>query len=139
MRHSGLMNEPRFAGWRTLLRRRLVGGTLALALVTLPEMRHLHHEYFDDDSPTDVITFPANEPWVAGAGQHLGDIVICRDVAEEQAREASHTYWTEVAFLMLHGMLHIAGYDDADETSRREMIETQSELLVAFEEHKRGT
>lgn len=109
-------------------------GSLTVAIVSIAKIKDLHRDYFDDDSPTDVITFPAMGEWVDGGDVHLGDVVICSDVAREQAAEHGLTFVKEVEFLALHGVLHIAGYEDDTWAKRRRMWGLQKDLMQAFEQ-----
>ncbi len=74
---------------------------------------------------TDVLSFPQEEPFdmardsPAAAGAHLGDIVICADVARANARRAGRPLRAEIAVLAVHGLLHLLGYDH--ETDRGQM------------------
>lgn len=110
----------------------LSGESLTIALVDAPEMRKLHSRYFGDSADTDVITFPGYEPDETEPGSHIGDIVICVNVAAEQAKDQQHDYATEVGFLALHGILHIAGYDDRTDSERAHMLGMQEQLMREF-------
>lgn len=92
----------------------------------------LHSRFFSDPSATDVITFPSGEDEFGDSG-HLGDIVVSVDTAATNAREAGHSTGREVAFLLLHGLLHLFGYRDADHEERERMLSRQEELLQLFE------
>lgn len=107
--------------------------TLTVVLADVGRISELHRQYFDDPSPTDVISFPSGDDFSAGSG-HLGDIVVCVDVAAEQAAEVGHSLQREVVFLALHGLLHVVGYDDAIDQERERMLRLQAELLDAYEE-----
>ena len=87
----------------------------------------LHLRYMHDPDPTDILTFPYDEPDLFG-----GDIAIAVPVAEEQAREAAASVEHEVAFLVLHGLLHLAGYDDRHEGERTAMLDRQTQILDAW-------
>jgi probable rRNA maturation factor len=92
----------------------------------------LHARYFDDPEPTDVISFPSGADPLARTGV-LGDIVISIDTAREQAADAGHSVDREVAFLALHGLLHLCGYDDESPDERDQMLDRQEQLLREFE------
>jgi len=64
------------------------------------------------DAPTDVLSFPTNET------PFLGDIAICREVMERQADDYGHGQKRELAFLALHGLLHLLGYDHGEEMDK---------------------
>jgi probable rRNA maturation factor len=67
-----------------------------------------------------------------GAGHYLGDIAVSWDTAAVQGPEAGFTVEREVAFLALHGLLHLLGMDDATDADRAAMHARQQELLDAF-------
>ena len=110
-----------------------------LRLVDVPTMEQLHVQWMDEPGPTDVLSFPMDElrpgsqdrPTPAGL---LGDIVLCPDVAREQATEAGHSLMTELRLLTTHGLLHLLGFDHAEPHERDEMFALQDKLLAAFEE-----
>ncbi|MDY3094676.1 MAG: rRNA maturation RNase YbeY [Schaalia hyovaginalis] len=100
-------------------------------------MEELHIRWLDLPGPTDVMSFPmdelrpgsAEQPTAAGI---LGDICICPQVAETQAKEAGHTTVEEMLMLATHGMLHLLGYDHAEEAEKEEMFALQRRLLLTF-------
>ncbi|HYI14562.1 MAG TPA: rRNA maturation RNase YbeY [Thermomicrobiales bacterium] len=95
----------------------------------------LHGRFFADPTPTDVITFPSGE--APGAGDvYLGDVVVSVETATRQSVEAGHSPQREVAFLALHGLLHLCGYDDTSEELRAAMHERQNALLIAWERER---
>jgi len=96
---------------------------VSLTLVTSEEITQLNKEYRGKDSPTDVLSFPMD-------GVNLGDIVICLEVAENQAREYGHSLERELAFLTAHGFLHLIGYDHENQEAEKEMIAAQKEMLA---------
>jgi probable rRNA maturation factor len=106
------------------------GATVALRLCDDAEIAALHETFLGDPTPTDVMTFPYESREDEG---YLGDIVVSLDTAREQARAAGHSELREVAFLALHGLLHLLGYDDDRPEERDRMLERQSTLLMAFE------
>ena len=82
----------------------------------------LHGDYFDDPTPTDVITFPYGAE---------GEIVISVETARSQAEEFRSTFERELALYLVHGLLHLSGYEDASDAGRDEMARLQEELLGA--------
>ena len=105
--------------------------------VTLTDNAHIHamnREYRHIDRPTDVLSFALNEseePAVTGgpAVNVLGDIIISVERANEQAAEYGHSLRREVAFLTVHGMLHLLGYDHMEEAERLEMEKEQKYVM----------
>ena len=105
--------------------------------VTLTDNAHIHamnREYRHIDRPTDVLSFALNEseePAVTGgpAVNVLGDIIISVERANEQAAEYGHSLRRELAFLTVHGMLHLLGYDHMEEADRLEMEKEQKYVM----------
>ena len=89
------------------------------------------------DKPTDVLSFPlldfegdCEEPPIDELISNLGDIVISLERAKEQAEEFGHSFAREVAFLTVHSMLHLLGYDhEKGEEEDKEMRARQSEIM----------
>ncbi len=106
-------------------------------LVTDDEgIQTLHREYLHDDTPTDVLSFAAASdepfPMEPGYGNYLGDIAVSWETAALQGPEAGLPVKEEVAFLALHGLLHLLGADDATDADRAAMHDRQHALLRAF-------
>jgi len=121
---------------------------LAISLKDVEEMERLHVQYMDEPGPTDVMAFPMDELDLRGSRgvQHgsrndedesvspamLGDVVLCPEVAERQAREAGHGTADELHLLTTHGVLHLLGYDHAEPEEHREMFGLQDEMLISW-------
>lgn len=103
-----------------------VTGEVGVWICRDDEIASLHERFQGIPGPTDVLSFPGDPPY-------LGDIAVSAETAAQQAREAGHGPNREVAYLVLHGLLHLLGYDDVDEESRQRMLARQDELLEAFE------
>jgi probable rRNA maturation factor len=92
---------------------------LSLSLVGEPEMAELHERFMDEPGPTDVLTFPLDEDDRTEDGDRLlGDVVIAPSVA---ARNNPGDPIAELRLLVVHGVLHILGYDHEDEAEREDM------------------
>lgn len=96
-------------------------------------LQELNRRYRGVDAPTDVLAFP-NEtrgPFVGIGGQphYLGDVVISYPRAEEQAGEAGHSVEAELLLLVVHGVLHLLGYDDQIDEERARMWAAQAAIL----------
>jgi probable rRNA maturation factor len=92
------------------------------------EMCRLHERYLGDPSPTDIMTFPYDPE----DGARGGDILISVDTAAANAAEQGWSTREELAFLLLHGLLHILGWDDHSAESRRAMLDRQREILATW-------
>jgi probable rRNA maturation factor len=106
--------------------------SIVVRLTTDDEIGRLHARFFNDPSPTDVIAFPSGEAFDAAAGT-LGDVVISVERARAQAVDVNHSTEREVAFLALHGMLHLCGHDDITAAEREQMLALQEQWLAQFE------
>jgi len=85
----------------------------------------LHERWHDDPTTTDVLTFP-----MSGPGEPIDvDVACCLDEAERRADELGHDRARELVLYALHGLLHVAGYDDHDEESFRRMHAEEDRLL----------
>ena len=98
-------------------------------------IRELNREHREKDSPTDVLSFPmysfvdGDEPF-EGECAELGDIVLSLERADEQAKEFGHSFKREVAFLTVHSVLHLLGYDhETSEEDEKEMFAIQNEIM----------
>ena len=111
-------------------------GEVAIWLCTDAEIADLHVRFMGVSGPTDVMSFPGDDA-VAPDG-HLGDIAISYETAARQGADAGNTVAREIAYLALHGLLHLLGYDDLEEQDRTRMIARQDELLAAFEKGSPG-
>ena len=145
-----------------LLRLGYTGGELGVTYVTADEMALLNHEYMGSDGVTDVLSFPletmaaevetgflaeleAGEQMVisglmpvSGSGSDvapllLGDVVICPEAAAGQAAGMGNTVARELCLLLVHGILHIAGFDHEADDGRMERLQKKlfDEMCVA--------
>lgn len=106
-------------------------------LVSTPERIHeLNRDFRHVDRVTDVLTFPAweGESVLCPPDGYLGDIMICYDRAKEQAEEYGHPLSRELAFLAVHGALHILGYDHMVPEEEEIMRARQREILGSMGE-----
>ena len=105
----------------------VIFGDVTVLVVSTERISTLHQQFFNDPSPTDVITFPGlTHP----EGERLdGDIAICVDIAREQAIAEGHALDDEIVFLALHGLLHLCGWDDGSDAERRVMLARQTEIM----------
>lgn len=115
---------------------------VSLYLTDDAEIRELNAQYRGKDSPTDVLSFPqtdddAIDALGEGMPRLLGDIVISVERARAQAEEYGHGYDREIAFLAVHGTLHLLGYDHEEEAERREMRQREEAILAALELRRR--
>jgi probable rRNA maturation factor len=125
---------------------------LSVLLVDVAAMTDLHERWLGEATPTDVLAFPMDElrPPSHGSSQPergpengadqalLGDVVLCPQVALEQARKAEHDVQDELNLLCTHGILHLLGYDHAEPDEQGAMFGLQDRLLAEWRQEQAG-
>lgn len=94
-------------------------GEVVIFLTTSQEVQKLNHRYRQKDEPTDVLSFPSQNRRL------VGDIAISVEIAVANAAELGHTAETELRILILHGLLHLAGYDHETDNGEMRALETR--------------
>jgi probable rRNA maturation factor len=116
---------------------------MGVVVTTDDEVHALNKAYLGHDYETDVLSFgmQSEQEFVTPAerAEYLGDIVISYERAAEQGPEYGHTPAQEVATLLIHGILHLLGYDDQDDESRARMHTRQESLMQNSEFGMRST
>lgn len=112
---------------------------VSVTFVTNDMIQSINKEYRGKDQPTDVISFAMEE---MGEGEleivgsleprMLGDIIISLDRTKEQADDYGHTFERELAFLAVHGFLHLLGYDHMNQEDEKKMFARQEEILTSL-------
>ncbi|MBA3728408.1 MAG: rRNA maturation RNase YbeY [Actinobacteria bacterium] len=118
------MDEDRLArlAERTLTAEGFSGVEVSLSFVLPEEMADLHLRYMDESGPTDVLSFPLTEDGALAEDGLLGDVVVC---PAEAARNRPEDVEAELRLLVVHGVLHLLGYDHEQEAERGAMWERQ--------------
>lgn len=98
-----------------------VKGEVAILITSRREVQALNRRFRSKDTPTDVLSFPG----VTG-----GDIAICAEIARQNARRLGHSVADEIKVLVLHGMLHLAGYDHETDSGQMESAEARLRLRL---------
>ncbi len=100
---------------------------MSLAFVDNPTIHRLNKQFLNHDEPTDVLTFPLSE------GKKLaGELVLGVQVAQEVAQEQGHDVQVELALYVIHGLLHLCGFDDKKPSDERTMRERERHYLRAL-------
>jgi probable rRNA maturation factor len=99
---------------------------ISLAFVDNPTIHRLNQRYLQHDEPTDVLSFPLSEP---NAARLAGELVLGVEIALEQATARGHDVQTELSLYVIHGLLHLCGYDDHDDADRNAMRERERHYL----------
>lgn len=117
---------------------------ISVTIVDNDEIQQINKEYRNKDYPTDVISFAMNDvveddpilEMDAGVefpfSNLLGDLFVSIDKVKEQAKEYGHSEKRELAFLVVHGFLHLNGYDHHTQASEQEMFQLQEAILTDF-------
>lgn len=111
------------AGWLESVAPARARGTITIAVLPDGRVRELNRRYRQIDAPTDVLSFPADEPG------ELGDVVIALGVAKRQAATSGHSLGTELKVLSLHGLLHLLGYDHERDDGEMRRVEQRLRVL----------
>jgi len=119
------VRAPGLSAWLRRAAPARAKGAVSIALVPDAVMRRLNRRYAGARRATDVLSFPAAPVGGRASRRVLGDIVIATGVARRQAREARHSYATELRVLALHGLLHLLGYDHHGDGGRMARVESR--------------
>lgn len=107
---------------------------LTVVITSDDDVAALNRQYRGIDAPTDVLSFPADVPPVdeEGAAPYLGDLVIAFPYASAQAEREGHGLMDSLSLLVVHGTLHLLGYDHGDPAEKAEMWAAQADALQAL-------
>ena len=124
---------------------------MSLSIVSPSEIQSLNKTYRGVDAVTDVLSFPTVDnperkvlnvdDFTADVNPdtrklNIGDVIICRERAVEQAAEYGHSLKREMSFLALHGLLHLLGYDHVEAADEEQMTRLQKEILTKYNIHR---
>ncbi len=101
---------------------------VTVRIVDTEESHQLNHEYRGKDRPTNVLSFPFEAPPEVEIDL-LGDLVICRQVVEREAKEQNKPLIAHWAHMVVHGSLHLLGYDHIEENEAQEMESLETEIM----------
>ncbi len=114
---------------RAALAHQRVEGDITVVLTDDAQLQQLNRDYLEIDAPTDVLSFPSSETDLDTGTHYLGDILISIQRADEQARTAGDSLESEIQLLVVHGTLHLLGYDHAGAGEKKKMWAAQAEIL----------
>lgn len=108
--------------------------SLSVVFVDNDYIQNLNRQFREVDAPTDVLSFPADAPPVELDDEppYIGDLVIAYPYASAQAEREGHTLDDSLSLLVVHGTLHLLGYDHDTPENRAEMWAAQDEALTAL-------
>jgi probable rRNA maturation factor len=107
-------------------------GSLSVRVTSSSFLRQLNQMHLGIDAPTDVLTFPMDFDDPESGGHYFGDIILSYEKAAAQAEENGHAVINEIKLLVIHGILHLLGYDHASAEEKEEMWTIQNKLLAAL-------
>ena len=121
-----------------------VHSEIGLVITSDEKIQELNLKYLKEDQPTDVLSFPMNEHVggkplfieVPDGKTHLGDIMISYPTTVKQAAEHNHPVSREITILLIHGILHLLGYDHDIPRRKRLMKNRESAILKTIEEQR---
>ncbi|WP_432558126.1 rRNA maturation RNase YbeY [Granulicoccus sp. GXG6511] len=114
---------------------------LSLVFVDEPTMSAYHEKFMGEPGPTDVLSFPMDELRPPSDEEEpplglLGDVVLCPTITAAQAAEHGRTPDDEAEYLLVHGMLHLLGFDHGTPEEKAEMFGLKDRLLAAWADQR---
>lgn len=103
---------------------------LSIVITDDPGIQKLNHEFRNINKPTDVLAFPSDEVDPDTGRRYLGDVILSIQKAQAQAAAGNNTLEDELQLLVVHGVLHLAGYDHAEESEKERMDSLQKKILI---------
>ncbi|MBF0254119.1 MAG: rRNA maturation RNase YbeY [Candidatus Omnitrophica bacterium] len=114
---------------RVLERERVAGAGVTVLVTDNQRIRKLHRKFLKKNSATDVLAFEAGETLMPDAARYLGDVVVSAQMAGAYCRKNGGDVREEILRYVVHGLLHLLGYDDLTADQKVKMIRRQEQLL----------
>ncbi|BDU36270.1 putative metallopeptidase [Vibrio nigripulchritudo SFn27] len=129
---NGLPSEAQLNEWLTkTVSQFQKDAEVTIRIVDEEESHQLNHEYRGKDKPTNVLSFPFEAP--PGIEMDLlGDLIICKQVVELEAKEQEKTVLAHWAHMVVHGSLHLLGYDHIEDEEAEEMESLETEIMQSM-------
>ena len=110
---------------------------VSIHFIDKESITQLHEKYFKDPTPTDCISFPIDSPQKEQQGYSiLGEIFVCPQVAMEYVKKKGGNVYWEVSLYIVHGLLHLLGYDDQEPKNRSLMFAEQQVAMLYLEKNR---
>lgn len=117
-----------------ILGEKVICNEVAIHFIDTKEISALHSQFFNDPSTKDCISFPLDEPHDCKIDYLvLGDVFVCPETAIEYSARKSLEPYREVSLYIVHGLLHLMGYDDMDVSSKRKMRTAEKRHMSCLE------
>lgn len=127
-----LPTQENFELWvRTTLKNTMTEAELTIRIVDVTESQQLNHTYRGKDKPTNVLSFPFEAPPEIDIPL-LGDLIICASVVEHEAIEQNKSLQAHWAHMVVHGCLHLLGYNHINDTEAEEMESKETQLIESL-------
>jgi probable rRNA maturation factor len=114
---------------------------LSILLVDVETMSHYHEKFMGEPGPTDVLSFPMDELRVPGPSEEppqglLGDVVLAPEVCAQQAAQHGRSADEEADYLLIHGLLHLLGFDHAEPEEASTMFGLNDRIIAEWAERR---
>ncbi len=106
---------------------------VSIHFVNKAKITSLHGIYFQDETPTDCISFPIDSIHDNVYPKVIGEVFVCPEVALEYSKEHDISFESELTLYVIHGLLHLIGYDDIEETDRQIMREKEAYVMKSLQ------
>lgn len=110
---------------------------LTIKITGIEEIKALNQTYRNIDAPTDVLSFESDQTLPDSGKTYLGDIILSYPIAVQQAQTAGHSVLVEILVLVIHGSLHLLGYDHGTPEERTAMWNMQDSIFARINIHPR--
>lgn len=130
--YSTIPGEPDLLHWAQAAWQSSGEAGVVVRIVSEVESRELNRDYREKDSSTNVLSFPYDAPPIPlddDEIEYLGDLVICQPVLEREAAEQGKTLTQHWAHMLIHGLLHLQGYDHITDEEAAEMESLETRIL----------
>ena len=114
---------------RILEEKQVTCDEVSIHFSSITEITEMHGEFFDDPTPTDCITFPIDDADEEEFYKILGEVFVCPEVALNYSQENAVAFEEELTLYIVHGLLHLLGYGDIEESDRVEMRKQEALLM----------
>ncbi len=108
------------------------GGEIAILMTNDAEMQALNSQWRGKDKPTDVLSFPSDGPEIPGQPQYLGDVALGYETALRDAEAMNRPFDAHVSHLLIHGFLHLLGYDHIEAEDATVMEPLEKDILASL-------
>ena len=128
---TSIPNKNDISHWASTAYSGNTRGEVAMLIVDEDEIQSLNHNYRNKNQTTNVLSFSADLPAIDGF-IHLGDLVLCANIIEREAKQQEKSLESHWAHMTIHGMLHLQNYDHISDTDAQAMEEIEIALMASL-------